>query len=284
MELSSHIHTQFTLHWLPFIHRGLSLTLTITPIKTETFLHGAEWNCSEIKFGQRSCPGFDKQSPVSWCEVQIWSPRCGLWQEHTQTHNFPQDGLLPAGVKLGVANGAQRSALPLCDVTDQRERQLQMPLYLTHSLFFSPPFPLSPFPFCLCPSLLLMPSPFSPFSLTGWHIHCNDLLLSSFFFSPCLAQHLSNSVVGPVVSSSMVFMITLWVHSDLGHYSHTMDGAVRTGEHSNCCGPLRMCACVCVREAVRECEGGSKSECTNLKMWAKARIWTRGSIVLFEVG
>lgn len=172
MELSSHIHTQFTLHWLPFIPRGLSLTLTITPIKTETFLHGAEWNCSEIKFGQRSCPGFDKQSPVSWCEVQIWSPRCGLWQEHTQTHNFPQDGLLPAGVKLGVANGAQRSALPLCDVTDQRERQLQMPLYLTHSLFFSPP--LSSLPLSLLSLSLPPPHALPLFS----------------FFSHCLAHTL----------------------------------------------------------------------------------------------
>lgn len=202
----------------------------------------------------RTCLWFDKPSLVNWSESGLCPQMWPMTEKHTQD---PTRWPGPSKSEISEEVGLWRSFAPLCDRTDQRQTVWD------HFI----PHPVSP-----APSLLF--SSFSALFLFQCPAHAPHWppSLSSFFFSPCLAQHLSNSVVGPVVSSSMVFMITLWVHSDLGHYSHTMDGAVHTGEHCKCCGPLPMCVCVCVCvrqwEREGEWEGGCK---TSLKTGARER-------------
>lgn len=67
--------------------------------------------------------------------------RCDAHTE-SNTRSLRQDGRRPAGVKLGVTASRRESAVPLCDLTDQREADSWGFLYTSlkshpHALFIS---------------------------------------------------------------------------------------------------------------------------------------------------
>lgn len=170
----------------------------------------------------RLCLWFDKLSLVNWREVQIWS------LDVTETQKLPH---LQVVSKSEIRSADLLSSSVICDLISWSERERGR----EGIRCLSPPHPCSSTACVPCfPSALisipplLCAAPFLSPSLTYWHTFSLTSSFSSVFISPCFTQHLSNSVVGPVVSSRMVFMITLWVHSDLGHYSQTIDGAVHT--------------------------------------------------------
>lgn len=172
----------------------------------------------------RLCLWFDKLSLVNWCEVQIWS------LDVTKTQKLPH---LQVVSKSEIRSADLLSSSVICDLINWSEREREAERVSDASLLLTHAYPLLAFPAFPPPFIsippLLCAAPFLSPSLTYWHTFSLTSSFSSVFISPCFTQHLSNSVVGPVVSSRMVFMITLWVHSDLGHYSQTIDGAVHTG-------------------------------------------------------
>lgn len=74
------------------------------------------WVQSNAGWTSASVRGFDATSQLSHCERPESCPNA-----KSNTPSLPQDGRQPAGVKLGVTASWRGSAVPLCDLTDQRE-------------------------------------------------------------------------------------------------------------------------------------------------------------------